>query len=33
VDLNKLIEAGEFICNVIGKKTGSKVAQALRKQQ
>lgn len=29
VDLNQLIQAGRFICDVTGKETGSKVARAL----
>ena len=29
VDLHKLISAGRYICNHIGRPTGSKVAQAL----
>lgn len=30
IDLAKLIEAGEFICNYLGRETGSKVARAIR---
>jgi len=32
VDLNKLIEAGEFICRSLGRSSSSKVAQALTKK-
>ena len=28
VNIHKLIEAGQYISNAIGRKTGSKVAQA-----
>lgn len=29
IDLDQLIDAGSFICNVLGKETGSKVAKAI----
>lgn len=30
VDLNRLLDAGDYICGVLGRKSGSKVARALR---